>query len=219
MKKLKVSRRQLFESIDKPALKPLPAKPFELCDWKKVRLDIDYHVEYDEHYYSVHYSHYIKGHRELWVRATDASIEVLFASSRIAAHRRSYDPRKKFITLPEHMPESHRRHLEWPPWRLIAWGNSVGPNTGKLIAALMEKFPHPEQGYKSCRALLRLSQSYPADRMERACARALHFRAIGYKSVQAILKNQLDLQPLDDEPRSQLALPWHENIRGPSYYH
>jgi hypothetical protein len=83
----------------------------------------------------------------------------------------------------------------------------------------MEKFPHPEQGYKSCRALLRLSQSYPAERMEQACARALHHRTISYKSVQAILKSQLDLQPLDDEPRSQLALPWHENIRGPSYYH
>lgn len=219
MKQLKASRRQLFESIERPALKPLPATPFELCDWKKVRLDIDYHVQYDEHYYSVHYSHYAKGHRELWVRATDTGIEVFFSGLRIAAHKRSYDPRKKFITLPEHMPESHRQHLEWPPSRLVAWGNSVGPNTGKLIDALMEKFPHPEQGYKSCRALLRLSQSYPAERMEQACARALHHRTISYKSVQAILKSQLDMQPLDDEPRSQLALPWHENIRGPSYYH
>jgi transposase len=219
MKKFKVSRRQLFESVDKPSLKPLPQTLFELCDWKKVRLDIDYHVEYDAHYYSVHYSHYGKGHRELWIRATDTSIEVFFASSRIAAHQRSYDTHKKFITLPEHMPEPHRRYLEWPPSRLIAWGQSVGPNTGKLVEKLLEKFSHPEQGYKSCRALLRLAQSYPVLRMENACARALHYGTISYKSVQAILKNQLDQLPLGDETRPQLTLPWHENIRGPSYYH
>ena len=219
MKKLKVSRRQLFESLERPALKPLPSAPFELCDWKKVRLDIDYHVQYDEHYYSVHYSHYVNDHRELWVRATATSIEVLFASVRIAAHTRSYDPHKKYITFPEHMPASHRQHLEWPPSRLVAWGKSIGPNTGALIEALLEKYRHPEQGYKSCRGILRLAQSYPAERMENACARALHFGAINYRSIRTILKTRLDQQPIEEESAPQLTLPWHENVRGPGYYH
>lgn len=219
MQKLKLSRHQLFEMAEKSALRRLPETPFELCDWKKVRLDIDYHVQYDEHYYSVHYSHYAKGHRELWVRATESGVEVFFASHRISAHTRSYNPTKKMVTLPEHMPEAHRQNLDWPPSRLIGWGETVGPNTGKLIAALLEKFRHPEQSYKSCRAIIRLAQSYSKERLEKACARALHFRAISYRSVLAILKNKLDQQPYGEEVVSQLALPWHENVRGPGYYH
>jgi transposase len=221
MQKLKMSRWQLFEAVERAALKPLPAVPFELCDWKHVRLDIDYHVEYDGHFYSVLYSHYLDGHRDLWVRATASSIEVFYASQRIAAHARSYDrhPLRRYITLPEHMPESHRADLEWPPHRMIAWAKTIGPSTQAMIETLLEKFPHPEQGYKSCRAILRLAKTFPAERLEKACTRALHYRLIGFKNVETILKNRLDQQPLEEEARSQLALPLHENVRGPGYYH
>jgi transposase len=220
MKKLKASRRQIFEAVERAALKPLPATAFELCDWKKVRLDIDYHVGYDHHFYSVHYSHYIDGHRELWVRATAATIEVLYGSSRIAAHVRSYDPHplRRYITLPAHMPESHRANLEWPPHRIIAWAKSIGPATQDVITQVLERFPHPEQGYKSCRAIIRLGNTYPTERLERACVRALHYNLISYRNIETILRNRMDQQPLDTETRSQLALPLHENIRGPGYY-
>lgn len=221
MKRLKASRRQIFEAVERAALKPLPATPFEPCEWKKARLDIDYHVEYEQHFYSVHYSHYIDGHRDLWVRATAATIEVFYASQRIAAHVRSYDnhPLRRYITLPEHMPESHRANLEWPPHRIIAWAKTIGPSTQAVIAALLERFPHPEQGYRSCRAVIRLAKTYEAERLERACTRALHHDLISYRNIKAILANRMDQLPLESEERSQLALPLHENVRGPGYYH
>ena len=221
MQKLAYSRRQLFEAIERSALLPLPASPFELCDYKRVRVNLDYHVEYDAHYYSVHYTHFVNAQRDMEVRATATGIEVFFAGRRVATHVRSYDPIKKYITMPEHMPASHRQNLEWTPLRLIGWGETIGPSTGRLIEEILIRRPHPEQGFKSCLAVLRLAKDFPAERFERACARAVRHRAYSYKSVKAILKNNLDKEPLAEptEPDPQLALPLHENIRGPEYYH
>lgn len=221
MQKLAYSRRQLFEAIEKSALLPLPTSPFELCDYKRVRVNIDYHVEYDSHYYSVHYTHYINQQRDMEVRATATGVEVFFAGRRVAVHVRSYDPVKKYVTLSEHMPASHRQNLEWTPTRLIRWGESIGPSTKQLIEEILHRRTHPEQGFKSCLAVLRLAKDFPADRFERACARAVRFRAFSYKSVKAILKNNLDKEPLVNraEADAQLTLPLHENIRGPEYYH
>lgn len=221
MKKLGYSRRQLFEVIEKQVLKPLPESLFELCEYKRVRVNLDYHVEYAGHYYSVHYSHFINQQRDMEVRATATSLEVFWASRRVASHVRSYDPIKRYVTLPEHMPASHRRHLEWTPLRLVGWGQSIGPSTAKLIEEILQRRPHPEQGFKSCLAVLHLAKDYPTERFERACARAVYFRAYSYKSVKAILKNNLDKEfcaelPPHDE---QLVLPLHENVRGPEYYH
>jgi hypothetical protein len=219
MQKLGVSRRQLFESVERSALKPLPAHPFEPCEWKKVRVNIDYHVEFDAHYYSVHYTHYINDHRDMEVRATATSIEVFFASKRVAAHSRSYDPIQRYVTLPEHMPAAHRQNnLEWPPSRFIAWGKSIGPSTEKFIASLLERRRHPEQAFKSCMGVFRLGEDYTRERLERACAIALRQHAFSSRSVRNILKNNRDVLLQELQPE-QLALPLHENVRGAGYYH
>jgi transposase len=221
MQKLGASRRQLLETLERGALIALPSAPFEICEWKKVRVNIDYHVEFDAHYYSVHYSHYINRHRDMQVRATATDVEVFFAGRRVAAHVRSYDPLRRFVTRPEHMPASHRAHLDWTPSRLIAWGRSVGENTATLVQTVMERRPHPEQGFKSALAVLKLRERYGPERLERACARAVRHQAFSYKSVLAILKNKLDGQPEDNDAVAggQLALPLHENLRGSRYYH
>jgi transposase len=219
MQKLGASRRQLFETIERAALKPLPAQPFELCEWKKARVNIDYHVEFDGHYYSVHYSHYINDHRDMDVRATATGIEVFHASKRVAAHARSYDQVKRFVTLPEHMPAAHRQtNLEWPPSRFIAWGKSIGPNTEQFIAQLLERRRHPEQAFKSCMGVFRLGDVYSRERLERACTMALRQRAFSSLSVRNILKNNRD-GIADEQQTEQLALPLHENVRGGGYYH
>jgi transposase len=177
---------------------------------------IDYHVEFEDHYYSVPWQ--LRGER-LDLRATATTVELFQHGRRVASHVRSYVKHKP-TTEGAHMPAAHRAHLEWSPSRLIAWGATVGPATAALLEAIMQQRPHPEQGYRACLGLMRLQKRYPAARLERACARALHFRACSYKSVVAILHHRLDEEALPttttDPPRT---LPHHGNIRGSRYYH
>lgn len=214
MRKLKVSRRELFESLDRPALGPLPSVPYEYADFKRVRANIDYHVEYEQHYYSVPYS--LRG-TLLDLRATTATIEILHNGTRVTGHARS-SKAHGYTTNPEHMPRAHRAHAEWTPSRLISWAHTIGPRTAELVEALMKQRPHPEHGYRACLGVIRLNKRYSEERIEKACARALFHRAVSYRSVEAILKNKLDEQEAATPP-AQEPLPLHENIRGPRYYH
>jgi len=213
MRKIGKSRRELFEEIDRPALRPLPAQPYELASWAKPRVNIDYHVEFDHHYYSV--PHELRG-KIVHLRATEATIEILLSGSRITSHARSY-VKHRHTTKPEHMPRAHREYLEWTPSRIITWAQSVGPSTAVLVEEIMSRRPHPEQGYRSCLGVMRLTKTYPRERVERACARAIKYRAFSRKSVAAILKNNLDRQ--DDAEQTQPPLPLHRNVRGAGYYH
>jgi len=216
MQKLKRSRREVFEAIERAALQPLPSAPYELCVWKKVKVNIDYHVEFDDHYYSVHYTHYSKNQRDMEVRATATTVEILYGGRRVASHVRSYE-KHRFTTKPEHRPASHSQHLEWTPSRMISWGKSIGPNTGAVLEEILNRQQHPEQGFRSCLGVIRLHDSYPTERLEKACARALKYGTVNRRSIEAILKN--NLESAVDEPEPQLALPLHENVRGAGYYH
>lgn len=213
-KKLPSSRRELFETIDKPALKPLPEHPFQYADWKKARVNIDYHVEVDRHYYSVPYQ---LVREQVDIRLTSTTVEVLFKNRRVASHKRSYVP-GGFATLKEHMPKSHQRYLEWTPSRVIKWAGKNGPDTEKLVTRILENRPHPEQGFRSAMGIMRLSKHYTPERVEKACRRALAIGAFSYKSVKSILKNGLDQQPLLFEQLQEAPPPTHPNIRGRRYY-
>jgi transposase len=124
----------------------------------------------------------------------------------------------QYTTKPEHMPAAHRAHADWSPSRLIAWAEKVGPATARLVAEILESRPHPEQGYRACLGVMRLRERYPDERIERACLRALTLRAVSYRSVQAILKNNRDREGIPPSPAQQ-PLPLHGNVRGPGYYH
>jgi transposase len=212
-KKLPGSRLSLFEEIDRPALRPLPATPYEFALWPKAKVNIDYHLEVDRHYYSV--PHKFVG--ELCdVRLTAGVVEIFLRGRRIASHLRSYK-RGGFSTDAEHMPESHRRHLEWTPSRIVSWAQQTGPATGELAEGILNSRPHPEQGYRSCLGIMRLGRRYGSERLEAACKRALTVRAFSYRSVESILKNGLDRHPLPGQPRSR-PHRLHENLRGPHYY-
>lgn len=125
IRRLGVSRRQLFEDLDRPALKPLPPRPYELAEWFRGKANIDYHLEVDHNYYSVPYQ---LMREELEARATLTTVEILFRSRRVASHPRQRG-RGKYSTQPEHMPASHRAHLEWTPSRIIQWASKTGPAT------------------------------------------------------------------------------------------
>jgi transposase len=212
MKRLGVSRRTLFEQIDRPALKALPVTRYELAEWKGCRVNIDYHVEVDRNFYSVPYQ---LVHERVEARFTAATVEVIFKSRVVAVHVR-LTGRGRYATLVAHMPRAHRAHAEWTPSRLIAWAEQTGPATGRFVAGLLERRPHPEQGYRACLGLMRLGREHGAERLEAACARAERLRSYRFRTVEHILKSQQDRLPLD-EPAARPALT-HENVRGASYY-
>jgi transposase len=212
--KLPGSRREMFETLDKPALKQLPASPYTYAQWKKARVNIDYHVEVDGHYYSVPYQ-LIK--QSLEVRFTAHTVECFLKGKRVAGHRRS--ARKGgHTTVPEHMPKAHQQYAEWTPRRLIKWAASFGPNTSGLVEAIMRKRAHPQQGFRSALGLMRLGKQYGPQRLENACERALATGATSYRSVSSILSANLDKQPPQETGETVEPIE-HGNIRGADYYH
>ena len=211
--KMDATRRSLYETIDLPALKPLPSTPYEYAECKKARVNIDYHVEIDKHFYSVPYQ-LVKEQVEVWL--TTVTVEILFKNRRVASHRRRYE-KYRHTTLTEHMPKSHQKYLEWTPSRIIHWADQNGPNTRDLVTCIMENRRHPEQGFRSCLGIMRLVKRYSPERVEAACGRALHLKAYSYKSVESILKNNLDKQAVES-PAVQNHPVVHYNIRGREYY-
>ncbi|MCA3304136.1 MAG: IS21 family transposase [Roseomonas sp.] len=213
-KKLPGCRRSAFEALDAPALQPLPAHRFELFSWKTAKVNIDYHVEFERHYYSV--PHRLVG-QVVELRVTAKLVEAFCAHQRVASHARSALV-GKHTTVAEHMPASHRAHLEWTPAKLIDWGRRIGVSAAAVVTWQLEHRPHPEQGYRACLGLQRLAREYTPARLEAACTRALAIRSPTYSSVASILKTGLDRQP-SLFPSAAPALPAHENVRGPDYYH
>jgi transposase len=212
-KKLPGSRLSLFETLDRPALRPLPARPYEYATWKSAKVNVDYHVEVERHWYSVPYQLVGQG---CDIRVTAGVVEVFHKGRRVTSHPRSARQRS-FTTLAEHMPEAHRRHAEWTPGRIVAWAERTGTATADLVAAIMASRPHPEQGFRSCLGIMRLGRRYGEARLEAAAARALAIRAHSYRSVESILKAGLDAMPLPgDEPVTSIGD--HANVRGPAYY-
>lgn len=211
--KLAGCRRDLYLALDRPALSPLPARPFEFALWKKAKVNIDYHVQVEKCFYSVPYT---LAREVVDVRLTASTVEILHRGERVASHQRLLG-QGRFTTTPEHMPDSHRRHREWSPSRLIAWGETVGPNTASLVAEILRSRPHPEHGYRSCLGLMRLGRHYSPARLEAAAGRALALGALSYRSVDSILKKGLDRLPQDAPAPERLPLT-HENLRGPDYF-
>jgi len=212
MQKVDASRRQLYERLDKPALKPLPIQRYETEEWKNCRVNIDYHVEVDHHYYSV--PHQLRG-EQAEARFTNSIVEIIYKNKRVTSHRRSYK-RGRHTTRAEHMPSSHRAHLEWTPSRLIRWAEKIGPATGRLVAEILRSRSHPEQGYRSCLGIMRLGKRYGNERLEAASHRADHLRSASYRTVNNILVSSQDRLPFEEQ--ESISTPIHENIRGASYY-
>lgn len=212
-KKMSGSRRGLFESLDRPALKPLPLFAYQYADWKKAKVNLDYHVEFERHYYSV--PHQLVG-KTLDLRVTARVVECLHKGKRVASHARSFS-KGWHTTVAGHMPRSHRQHLEWTPQRLLNWAAKTGPACQELARVIMEQRAHPQQGFRSILGIMRLTKTYGDERLEAACQRALDINSPNLKSIKSILKNGKDKQPIS-QSRQQLLPINHQNIRGKSYY-
>ena len=215
MRLYRASRRDLFERLDQPALRPLPAETFLYGEWRVgARVNIDYHIELHGHYYSVPYALI---HEHVDARVTATTVELFHRGQRVAAHRRSH-VRGTHTTESAHMPKAHQHHLEWTPSRLIDWARTIGPQTAALVAAILADRPHPEQGYRSCLGILRLAKRYSALRLEAACTRAGAVGARSYRHVDSMLKHGLDRIAGPEVSLPLTLTPAHEHLRGRDYY-
>jgi transposase len=211
------TRRQLFEEIDQPKLRSLPAEPFILAEWKRRKAGIDYHVEFDGHFYSIPYRH---ARTDVELRATRRTVEIFLHGDRIACHMRGSGD-GKHTTLAEHMPSSHRRYAGMTPAALLKSADTIGPNTALFCQRVLERRPHPEQGFRTCLGVVRMAKVFGTARLEAACERALEIGALSYGSVKSILDSRLDGKPVvrrADDFDQTLDL-FHANIRGSTYYH
>ena len=207
------SRATVFEAIDKPALKPLPTEPFDLSEWSRARVNIDYHVAFDSNLYSVPYN---LVHELVEIRSTPTTVEILHKGARVASHLRSRG-RGQIVTNEEHRPKSHRAHLEWTPSRMVHWARNHRPPHGAVVRADHERQAASGDG------LSRLPGHHPVGRRStrrnawkrRPSARLLT-GACRYKSIESILKNSLDQVPPSSPPPA--STPPHDNIRGSEYF-
>jgi transposase len=219
MKQVKQSRRDLFERLDRPALLPLPPVRYEFAEWKKERLPIYYHIRYDDHFYSAHYT--LTG-QVLWCRGAGSTVEIFHKGKRVASHVRSFI-KYEYTTDPAHRPANHAAQAEWTPERIVSWGKSIGPQTALLIGRVIADKPHAEQGYRSALGIIRLADKFTKERLEKASEKALSIGSPSYVTVQSMLKRRMESVSLPEAPAThneqQLELLAKENIRGPGYYH
>jgi transposase len=205
------TRRALYEQVDRPALGELPPTPYEYAAWKRCRVNLDYHIEIEKHFYSVPFRLL---REEVEARITAKTVEIFHRGKLVATHLRSLRPHRP-TTQADHMPSSHRRYRDWTHERIQREAAAIGDDTAALVEIILRSRPHPEQGFRSCIGILGLARRYDAERLDAACARALGLGTRSYSSVSAILKNAQEKQAKEPEQLSLL----HENIRGSGYYH
>lgn len=211
LKKLGISRKTLFLELDKPNALPLPEHPFEFAQWKNVRVGVNYHIEFEKHFYSVPYTLI---HKELEVRATLSVVEIYKDGQRVLTHQRNYREHG-YTTKKEHMPPSHQKYLEWTPDRILQWSQKYGPSVKELVEKIMASRAFPEQAYRACLGIIRLANHYSPERLDRACGRALSYHMLNYRGVKNILEKGLDKK--ENSPGARVLIR-HENLRGPEYY-
>ncbi|CZF87076.1 IS21 family transposase [Grimontia marina] len=212
MKQIGTSRKNLFDTLDKPALKPLPRQRYLYTETKRAKVGPDYHIEYHRHYYSV--PHQLVGqHVEL--EASSRLVQIYHQGNLVTQHPRSQRERAS-STHAEHMPTNHQ-HQTWSPGRLLGWGANIGPATREVVNCLLNAKPHPEQAYRSCLGLLNLSKKYGETRLEQACKDALILSKPYYTFISNLLTNKREGQLSQDTQTTPNLM--HSNVRGPNSYH
>ena len=214
MRKLNRSRKELFETLDKPAALALVGQRYEYADWHQARVNIDYHIEIGKHWYSVPYQLI---HEQVDVRISGHTVEVFYKNKRITSHARTCR-KGGYTTKPEHLPPAHRAHLEWTPERIVEWAGKTGACTKEVVTIIIASKKYPELAYRSCLGIFRLQRQYPKERIENAARRALKYRTCTYQNMKAILAHGLDQQTDVFSVPGTLISPMHENIRGQEYY-
>jgi len=202
------SRRQLFEEIDQPELRPLPEKPYQFALWKTAKVSIDYHVAFEKHFYSVPHTLI---QQQVEIKATERMVEIFHKGKQVAIHPRS-NAQGRFSTRAEHMPSNHRFILEQDTNWLLKRAEEIGPHTTQYLKSLLQARPFPEQAYRSCLGVLSLARKYSYPLCETACELASRAHLRSYKELKAELEALARNAPALAQPLV------HENIRGETYF-
>jgi transposase len=212
MQRLNTSRKQLFDDIEKNTLNGLPTEKYEIRTFKSLKAQFNYHIylSEDKHHYSVPYRY--RG-KQLTVIFTDSIVEIFYKNSRIALHKRN-PTINGYSTIREHMPKQHRQYGDWSPPRLTNWAAKIGMSVETVINTILSAKKHPEQAYKTCLGILKLTDKYDSNRLNSACNKAIEFNYLSYKGIKYILENNLD----NYQEEIFQSLPAHYNIRGQHYY-
>lgn len=213
MKGPNASRRELFDELDRPAMRTLEMPRYQFAKWKRAKVAPDYCVEYEGHRYSVPYT-LVGRHVELRVNLN--VVEIFMDSLRVCGHPRSFSRRGTTIEK-LHMPIAHREHAEWTPERLESWAGQSGPSTREFVRKMMAANLHPEQAFRACMGVISLAKTYSPERLEAACARAIRYGARGYRNIKTILEKGLDKEEAAIQPQL-IEAGAHANVRGPEYY-
>jgi transposase len=213
-KKLPGSRQRVCASLDRPALRPLPAQPYAYAAWKLGRVNIDSHVAVDGHYSSVPYA-LVK--QQIEARLSAQVVAIFHKGRRVASHQRS-PLRGRHSTVAAHMPKAHQHYAAWTPQRLILWAAKTGEATAQVVETMLTSRPHPQQGFRACWGMMRLGKHSGDGRLEAACHRAIRIGACSYKSMESILQHDLDQQPLPGPPAAAPVMT-PSNSRGAQYDH
>ncbi len=212
------SRRELFQSVERQYLKPLPGTPYQLKDYRRAKVQKMGYVYFspDKNYYSVPYR-YIGKHTQ--IHYTKSMVEVYFNTERIAIHERS-SSKGSYITNKEHLSSTHQEYVNWSPDYFKNLARNHGEFVLTFVTGLLHDNDYPEVNYKRAMGVIQLHKSYGSKRLNDACERALYGKVFSYNMVKNILKNNLDNQQIniDELEKSQSHIPNHANIRGASSY-
>jgi transposase len=213
MKSYGMSRQALFEQIEQAALTPLPQTAFVFAQWKTAKVNLDYHIEVEKHYYSLPYW---LVQRQVQVKFSEHQVEIFYEGQRVACHERSKVP-YRHTTQAEHMPPEHWAYKRQSKQTFLAWAAHLGPQTVAQVDAIFALKDHEEQAFRTLKGLQRLAQSYGHQRFEAACGYANQFALVGLKRLRSVLENRLEPSTAPS-PLPLAPLPLHENVRGPAYY-
>jgi transposase len=202
------TRRSRFLELERPALRALPAQPYQYATWKRAKVFLDYHIEHERRYYSVPYR--LIG-KSVDLRITAHTIEVYYRGQAVARHLKGSGSRR-FFTEPGHRPERHRAVIELSHERLLERAEAIGPSTAMLLREQTARRVHPEEALRACLGILRLAHDFSASALENACQRALALKTYSYRAVRTLI-----IAP-PPQPATSTPTPAHDNVRGARYF-
>lgn len=212
------SRKELFQSVERAYLKPLPSSFYELKDYKRAKVQKIGYIYFspDKSYYSVPYRYIGK---QTLIHYTQRSVEIYYNHERIAIHQRN-SSKGMYITNKDHLSSTHKAYSNWSPEYFSALAAKHGPEVLICIEKVVQGCEYPETAYKRAMGIIQLHRIYGSERLNSACKRALYVGTSSYRHIANILKNKLDqeLLEVDSLKNSASHIPVHENLRGQQAY-
>lgn len=209
-------RLSAFEQEEKEFLRPLPILGYEPSVWSQVKVGMDYLISDGKNKYSIPYD--LIG-ETVDVRLTRDIVEVFYRGSRVAAHVRLETAQRDPVVKLEHMPEAHRKYIQYNAEEFAAWASGIGRNTADVVRYFLTSGKEVEQGYKSCASLTKLAKSYGNAVLEDACERILRLTSVPtIRNISTLCRSSADRKTAGEEAAAKQESHGGGITRGASYY-